>query len=116
VRHYRVRHAAGITGDLDLIESSLFEAYRSLGDDSESAAQLAAERIGEANACMRTFETYPHRGTEHPDIREGLRTITSNRFIFYFDIDDTLLEVRRLAVFFGGLDHRRQIADRIKPH
>ncbi|CAO3373988.1 hypothetical protein [Azospirillum argentinense] len=76
--------------------------------------ERAAGRIGEALAYMRTFEAHPHRGTEHPDIRSGIRTVTSRNFIVYFEIDEGLVEVRILAVFFGGVKHSRQILDRLR--
>jgi plasmid stabilization system protein ParE len=63
---------------------------------------------------MRTFETHPHRGTEHPAVRPGLRSVTSKSFIFYFEVDEGLSEVRILAVFFGGANHRQQIVDRLR--
>jgi plasmid stabilization system protein ParE len=114
VRRYRIRRAAAITRDLDLIESHLVQAYRDFGDDLESATERAAARIGEALAYMWTFESRPHRGTEHPEIRPGIRTVTSNRFVFYFEIDEPLFEVRILAVFFGGANHSQQILDRLQ--
>lgn len=113
-RHYRVRRAAGVTHDLNLIEEYLVQVYHRLGDDFQSATERAAARVMDAVAYMRTFERRPHRGTEHPKIRPGIRTVTSKRFIFYFEIDELLSEVRVLAVFFGGLDHRQQIMDRLR--
>ena len=111
---YRVRRAAAITRDLDLIESHLVLAYQDFGDDLESATERAAARIGEALAYMRTFEFHPHRGTEHPEIRSGIRTVTSNKFVFYFEIDEPQSEVRILAVFFGSANHSQQILDRLR--
>ena len=115
MRRYRVRRAAGITRDLDLIEDHLVRVYQDLGDDLEHAIQRAAARIGDALAYMRTFETHPHRGTEHPRIRPGIRTVTDKSFVFYFEIDEPGSAVRILAVFFSGADHRRQILDRLRP-
>ncbi|AWK84980.1 KluB [Azospirillum thermophilum] len=100
--------------DLDQIEDYLFRIYQELGDDPATAADHAAHRIEEALGYLRSFTTHPHRGTEQPAIRPGIRTVTSNRIIVYFEIDDLLEEVRILAVFFGGLDHRRQILDRLR--
>jgi len=114
VRRYRVRRAAGVSRDLDLIEDYLFQVYQDLGDDPERSSERAAARIDEALAYLRTFETHPHRGSEHPEIGTGVRTVTSRRFIVYFEIDEPLSEVRILAVFFGGVDHRRQILDRLR--
>jgi plasmid stabilization system protein ParE len=101
--------------DLDLIEDHLVQVYQDLGDDLESAIERAAVRINDALAYMRTFETHPHRGTEHPQIRAGIRTVTNRGFVFYFEIDEPASEVRILAAFFGGTDHRRRIPDRLRP-
>lgn len=112
---YRVRRAASVTRDLDLIENHLIQVYRDLGDDEESAAERGFARIVAALDYMRTFETHPHRGTERREIRPGIRTVTNRNFIFYFEIDEKAVEVRILAVFFSGADHARQILDRLPP-
>lgn len=114
MRVYRVRRAAGVARDLDLIEDYLAEAYQGFGDDPASATARAALRVEEALLYLRSFETHPHRGTERPEIRPGVRTVTSNRFIVYFEIDEPKAEVRMLAVFFGGIDYTRQIMDRLR--
>ena len=114
MRRHRVRRAADVTHDLDLIWEHLAQVYRDYGDDRENAGERAAARIDEALAYLRTFETHPHRGTEHPAIRPGIRTVTSRNFVFYFEIDEPSSEVRILAAFFGGADHRRQIVDRLR--
>ncbi|MDO9713735.1 type II toxin-antitoxin system RelE/ParE family toxin [Paracraurococcus lichenis] len=114
MKRYKVRRAADVTRDLDLIEDHLVRVYQDLGEDPGDAAERAAVRLGEALRYMRTFETYPHRGTEHPQIHPGLRTVTSRSFIFYFEVDEASAEVSVLAVFFGGADHRRQITDRLR--
>ena len=103
-----------MTRDLDLIENHLVQVYQDFGDDLESSMERAAARINEALAYMRTFEARPHRGTEHRDIGSGIRTVTSEKFVFYFEIDEPLSEVRILAVFLGGADHGRQILDRLR--
>jgi toxin ParE1/3/4 len=114
VRRYRVLRAAAVMRDLDLIEDHLVQAYQDLGDDLESAIDRAAVRIIDAVDYMRTFETHPHRGTEHPQIRAGIRTVTNRGFVFYFEIDEPTTEVRILAAFFGGTDHRSRIPERLR--
>jgi plasmid stabilization system protein ParE len=109
-----VSRAAGVAYDLDLIEDHLFKSYQSFGEDRDTAMERAATRVWEAVAYMRTFAARPQRGTEHPTIRPGIRTVTNKNFIFYFEIDEARAEVRILAVFFGGADHRRQIMDRLQ--
>lgn len=111
--HYRVRRAVSVARDFDLIEDHLASVYQDLGDDPDNAADRAAARVDTALADLRSFASHPHRGTEHPEIRQGLRTVTSNKFVFYFEIDEKMTEVRILAVFFGGADHSRQILDRL---
>ncbi|PWC73571.1 hypothetical protein TSH100_30885 [Azospirillum sp. TSH100] len=108
-----MRYAPIVTRDFDCIEGYLFQAYLDLGDDSERAARRAARRVPEAPDYLRTCATHSDRGTEHPEIRPDIRTVTSNKFTFYFSIDDVLTEVLIVAVFFGGVNHRRQIVDRL---
>jgi toxin ParE1/3/4 len=114
VRLYNVLPARGVVRDFALIEDFLFRTYRDLGDDPKEACDRAAVRVRAARAYMRIFEKNPHRGTEHPEIRPGVRTVTKEKFIFYFEIDETKFEVMIFAVFFGGEDHRRRIIDRFK--
>ena len=39
--------------------------------------------------------------------------MTNKNFVFYFEVDEPSSEVRVLATFFGGADHRRQIMQRL---
>lgn len=112
---YKVIPAVEIVRDLELIEDYLLQAYRRFGEDEERATASAGARVENALDCMDGFADHPHRGTEHPKIRSGLRTVTNRRFVYYFEIDESLSEVRILAVFFGGVDHERQILERL-PH
>lgn len=114
MQRYRVRRAADVTCDLDLIEDHFVKTYQEFGEDFESAVGHAAARIDDALVYMRTFVTHPHRGTEHAKIRSGIRTVTNRNFIFYFEVDDLSSEVRIIAIFFGGADHRQQIMDRLR--
>jgi len=113
-RRYRVSRAAGVTRDLDLIEEYLVQAYQGFGEGLEDAVGRAAARVEDALAYMRTFAKHPHRGTEQATVRPGVRTVTHKGFVFYFEVDDSLGEVRILAAFFGGADHRRQIVERLR--
>jgi len=75
--------------------------------------ERATDRLREALGYMQTFASRPHRGTVHPQLRGGIRHVTDRNFIYYFEIDEPRAEVSILAVFFGGADHRRQIAERL---
>ncbi len=114
MKRYRVSRAACVTRDFDLIEDHLIQSFLDFGDDRVSAMKRAEARIEDALIYLRTFTAYPHRGTEHPAIRPGIRTVTNNNFVIYFEIDETSLEVRILAAFFGGADYRWQIMDRLR--
>ncbi len=114
MRNYRVRRSVSVTRDLDLIEDHFVNTYQEFGEDLESAVKRASARIEDALAYMRTFVTQPHRGTEHPEIRPGIRTVTNKNFIFYFEVDDPSAEVKILAIFFGAVNHRQQIMDRLR--
>jgi len=113
-RRYRVLRAAEMSRDLELIGDYLVRAYQDFGDERDNAEERAEARIGEALDYMRTFAKHPHRGTEQATVRPGVRTVTHKGFVFYFEVDDSLGEVRILAAFFGGADHRRQIVERLR--
>ena len=110
---YKLRPAKEVQSDLDLIEDHLVQTYVGFGDALESAVDRALSRIKGALDYLDGLSEHPHRGTEHPKMRPGLGTVTANRFIYYFEIDEALSEVRILAIFFGGLDHRAQIMERL---
>ncbi len=114
MRAYKILRQAGVTRDLDLIAEHLVRSYTAFGEDAEEAEARAAARVLEALAYMRTFETHPHRGTEAPEVSSGLRHDTHRRFVLYFEVDEPASEVRILAVFFGGADHRQQVVDRLR--
>lgn len=114
MRPYRVRRAAATQRDFDIIDSHLVESYQALlGEMPEAAQARAAERIDEALAYMRTFREAPHRGTEQSHIRPGLRMVSHANFVFHFEIDEEAGIVTILAVFFGRVNHARQILERL---
>ena len=58
---------------------------------------------------LRALGTTPKQGTLRPEIRSGLRNVTKDRAVVYFDVNDDEKVVRVLAVFFGGQDHQRRM-------
>ena len=112
---YEVLTSDAFHKDLKVIGRHLFKSYRDILKESPAkAADRVVARLEEANAYVRTFQNNPHRGTEHPQIRAGLRSVTHRDFIYIFMVDDEKLHVRVLATFFGGEDHHRKFADRIR--
>ena len=111
---YKVERADGVIRDFDLIEDYLVRVYLDVGEDLNHAVTRAHARIRDAVTYMRTFRNHPYRGTLLKHIQSDLRTVTNLNFIFYFEIDEARGRVLILAVFFGGMDHRRQILDRLR--
>jgi plasmid stabilization system protein ParE len=114
LRRYAVLRGANVGRDLSRIRKHLIRSYQEFGDTKTAAAERANSRIRDAFDYMGTFATHPHRGTEHPELRDGVRHVTAQQFVYYFEIDDHSAEVRILTVFFGGEDHLEQIAERLR--
>lgn len=110
---YSVVRSADVVRDLDAIFDFLFQSYVRLGDDAESAFERAEVRVRGIHEAIDTLGRTPHQGTLRPDLRPGLRNVTKDRAIFYFEVDDEKREVRVLAVFFGGQDHQRAMLRRV---
>jgi plasmid stabilization system protein ParE len=62
---------------------------------------------------MEALARAPYQGTLLPSVVPGLRQVTKNRAIFYFDLDEERQLLRVLAIFFGGQDHRRRFLARL---
>ena len=99
--------------DLELIFDHLFDAYVGFGEAPDGAFAQAADRIGQIRQSAVALSNAPHRGTLRSEVAPGLRNVTIDRAIFWFDLDETREIVRVLAVFFGGQDHIRQMLARL---
>ncbi|OHV79449.1 type II toxin-antitoxin system RelE/ParE family toxin [Rhizobium sp. LCM 4573] len=110
---YEIVRSTAIDLDLSLILGHLVVSYVTLGDPPAHAFERAAERIRAIEADMETLARTPHEGALWPQIAPGLRHVTKNRTIFYFDVDDPNRIVRVLAIFFGGQDHQRHMLKRL---
>jgi toxin ParE1/3/4 len=110
---YTVERASDADCDLDEIFEFLIESYVTFGEDMGAAIDRAAERLQEIHDSMQSLGDVPHQGTLVPQILPGLRSVTKDRAIFYFAVDDNKRTLRVLAVFFGGQDHRRRMLKRL---
>lgn len=110
---YTVERAGDVDRDLDSIFDFLVESYRSFGEDANGAIDRAAERLRQIHEAMEALTGAPHQGTLLPELSAGLRSVTKDRTIFYFRVDQPKRVVRVLAVFFGGQDHRRHMLKRL---
>ncbi|MCO6180125.1 type II toxin-antitoxin system RelE/ParE family toxin [Ciceribacter sp. RN22] len=110
---YEVRRSAESDRDLDLIFDHLVNSYLSFGDSIVEAFSRATARVRRIEADMDALAHAPYQGTLWPEVATGLRHVTKNRAIFYFDVDDERQLVRVLAIFFGGQDHQRLMLVRL---
>ena len=110
---FKVVRSADSDRDLGLILDHLIEAYIALGDPLTDALDRAAARLHAIEADMEALAHAPYQGTLLPSVAPGLRQVTKNRAIFYFDLDEERQVLRVLAIFFGGQDHLRQYLPRL---
>ncbi|MBX9459145.1 MAG: type II toxin-antitoxin system RelE/ParE family toxin [Rhizobium sp.] len=99
--------------DLDLIFDHLVESYVRLGETPADAANIAANRVGMIRADMNAIARAPYQGTLLDHMAVGLRSVTNNKAIFYFDVDEAAQIVSILAIFFSGQDHHRHMSRRL---
>jgi toxin ParE1/3/4 len=115
VTQYRVERGRQALLDLDQIYDFLFESYLSFGDSRADAVTRVERRMEAITAQMLQLGDVPHQGTLCDDLAPGLRSVTKDRAIFYFSVDEEKRVVRVLAAFFGGQDHQRAMLTRTKP-
>ena len=110
---FSIEFSADAERDFELIFDHLFESYRSFGESTEEALTHAARRIDSIRQSANTLGALPHRGTLHEDLLPGLRHVSINRAIYWFQVLEAEQNVRVLAVFFGGQDHVRHMLARL---
>ncbi|MEQ1931546.1 MAG: type II toxin-antitoxin system RelE/ParE family toxin [Parvularculaceae bacterium] len=99
--------------DFELIFDFLADSHVGFGDSADSALKRALQRTMSMRRDAASLAKAPHRGTMDPNLGPGRRHVTINRAIFYFETIDAREEVRILAIFFGGQDHRQQMLRRL---
>ena len=110
---FEVQFSADAENDFGLIFDFLVESYLAFGENVETAIEHATIRVEQIRQDAESIGGAPFRGTLHDEISPGLRHVTMNRAIIWFDIlPDTDL-VRILAIFFGGQDHQRRMLVRL---
>jgi plasmid stabilization system protein ParE len=110
---YRIERGRQAIRDLDALFEFLFASYVGFGEAPESAFVRAERRLTRVTASMRSLAARPHQGTLRADLMPGLRSVTKDRAILYFTIDEEAYLVRVLAVFFGGQDHQSAMLRRV---
>jgi toxin ParE1/3/4 len=99
--------------DLDALFDFLLASYVHFGDSVESAFVRASQRLERVKADLHGLGKIPKQGTLRPEMMPGLRSVTKDRAVFYFVVDDERRLVRLLAVFFGGQDHQGEMLKRL---
>ncbi len=95
--------------DLELLFDHLFESYVGFGESPNEAFERAAQRVLGIREAASRLATAPIRGTPQDDVLPGVRFLTIDRAIYWFDVDEHRTIVRVLAIFFGGQDHIRHM-------
>lgn len=110
---WRTEFAADAEHDFALIFDHLFATYREFGEADAEAFDRAVRRLEGIRTAALSITRAPFRGTLHEDIAPGLRHVTIDRAVFWFDLDEPSETVRILAIFFGGQDHVRHMLVRL---
>lgn len=110
---FRIEFAAACERDFSLIFDHLLGSYLGFGESGETAFAHAQHRIDEIRRGADRLAAAPFRGTLHSDILPGLRHVTIDHAVYWFEVDEAARTVRVLAVFFGGEDHVRHMLVRL---
>lgn len=110
---FTIEFSAESEHDFELIFDHLFESYVGFGEDPAEAFDRAARRIMGIRQAADQLSTFPIRGTARDDILVGVRHLTIDRAIYWFELDEAAQKVRILAIFFGGQDHVRHMLVRL---
>jgi toxin ParE1/3/4 len=102
---FRLEFAAEAERDLALIFDHLFDSYRAFGESVDEALDHSEDRIRAIRGQAERLVDAPLRGERHDDLMPGLRHLTIDRAIYWFDVSEADRRVRVLAIFFGGQDH-----------
>lgn len=111
---FDVVRGAGCDADLDVIFDHLFGACRDFGDAPDAAFERAVWRIRGIEDDIPSLGNLPFQETLEPSILEDLGYVTKGRAVFYCLVNKRSHKVQVLGIFFGGLDHRQHMLERIK--
>ena len=110
---FRIEFSAEAERDFALIFDHLFESCRGFGESVETSLDHCEDRIHEIRQEADRLCAAPFRGERHDDLLPGLRHLTIDRAIYWFEVNEAEQRVRILAIFFGGQDHVRHMLTRL---
>jgi toxin ParE1/3/4 len=111
---FKVELSEGSEIDLKLIFDHLVQSYTELGEPLEDAFDQASERVRRIRSDIFGLGKAPYQGTLSKEIGDGLRHVTKNRAVIYFDVYEATAIVQVIAVFFSGQDHQRHMLKRMQ--
>jgi plasmid stabilization system protein ParE len=110
---FRIEFSAETERDFALIFYHLVESYLGFGETVETALDHCKARFRDIQQEADRLASAPFRGGIHDDLLPGLRQLTIDRAIYWFDVNEVDHRVSVLANFFGGQDHVRQMLTRL---
>lgn len=110
---FAIEFSAEAERDFELIFDHLFESYLGFGESVDEAFDHCMRRVLDIRKAADRLASFPIRGTSRDDILPGVRYLSIDRAIYWFDVDEPAGKVRILAVFFGGQDHIRHMLVRL---
>jgi toxin ParE1/3/4 len=110
---FRIEFSAEAERDFSLVFDHLLGSYRSFGESVEAALDHSENRIRSIRQEADRLGAAPFRGESHDSLVPGLRHLTINRAIYWFEVNEAEQRVRVLAIFFGGQDHVRHMLARL---
>lgn len=111
---YEVVFAEDAELDFKAILRFLIESHVDFGETEKSAFAASVRRTESIRKDVMSLARAPYRGTLHEDLLPGLRHVTLDRAIVYFQLDEAGNTVLVLAVFFGGQNHHERILARLR--
>ena len=110
---FRVEFSAEAGRDLALIFDCLFESYLGFGESVETALDHCEARIHDIRQEADRLASAPFRGESHDDLLTGLRHLTIDRGMYWFDMNEAEQRVRVLAIIFGSHNPVRHMPTRL---
>ncbi|KQO79643.1 type II toxin-antitoxin system RelE/ParE family toxin [Rhizobium sp. Leaf262] len=109
---FEIIRSEDVERDLELLFDHLLESYLAFGDELGDAFERASARLRSIEKEIELLGRAPFQGTLSTHLLPGLRNVTKNKAIFYFEVLKDCRQVKLLAVFFGAQDHQRHMLKR----